>query len=228
MSKKTILIVVAVILAVIGFFVFTKPAPEAKADPSNHVWSQGSTGIVLVEYGDFQCPACASYYPAIDKVKEKYKDLVTFQFRNFPLESLHKNARAGSRAAEAAHIQGKFWEMYDYLYANQTSWQDTNDPLNLFKGYAQAIGITDLAKFEADYRSTEVNAIINADLEAGRALGASSTPTFVLDGKRLEENPSPTLESFSALLDEKITEKTGQAPVFPEATVPTGSETTTE
>lgn len=225
MSKKTILIVIGVILAVAAFFIFTPQAPESSAEPSNHVWSEGSSGIVLIEYGDFQCPACRSYYPALKEVKEKYKDLVTFQFRHFPLEAIHKNARAGSRAAEAAGLQGKFWEMHDYLYDNQMSWQDTDDPLGVFAGYASIIGVEDIEKFKNDYRSSEVNAVISADLDAGRKVGATSTPTFVLDGKKLEENPSPSLESFSEILDELIEEKTGQKPEFPDATAPEESDT---
>ena len=109
--------------------------------------------------------------------------------------------------------------MHDYLYQNQQGWQEANDPLSLFEGYASAIGVADLEKFKTDMRSSDVNAVITADLAAGKALGATSTPTFVLDGKRLEENPSPTVEAFSALLDKLIEEKTGKKPVFDEAPV---------
>lgn len=220
MNKKFVLGALGIIVAVAGFLYLTKPAPTVTAEPSSHTWSQGGSGVVLVEYGDFQCSACAQYYPALKQVKEKYKDLVVFQFRHFPLESIHKNARAGSRAAEAASLQGKFWEMHDYLYENQTVWQDSSDPLSLFEGYASAIGIPDLEKFKTDMRGSAVNAVITADLNVGRDLGAQSTPTFVLDGKKLEENPTPTIESFSAELDRLIEEKTGQKPVFDEATTP--------
>lgn len=224
MNKKVLLFVVAAIVAVGAFFYFTTPAPEETADPSNHVFSEGNSGVTLIEYGDFQCPACASYFPIISQVKEKYEGIVSFQFRHFPLESLHKNARAGSRAAEAASLQGKFWEMHDYLYTNQSAWQDSNDPLSIFEGYAQAIGIPDLEKFKTDMRSSAVNAVITADLNEGRKLNVTSTPSFVLNGKLLEENPSPTLEAFSALLDKAITDKGGTPPAS-DTTVPAEDET---
>lgn len=212
MNKRVVLIIIAVIIAVAGFLLLTEPAPTETADASTHTLGEGSTGVVLVEYGDFQCPACASYHPTLKEVKEKYKDHITFQFRHFPLEAIHKNARAGSRAAEAAALQGKFWEMHDYLYENQAAWQSANDPLNLFESYARAIGVPDLEKFKTDMRSSAVNAVITADLNAGRALEANSTPTFILDGKKLEENPAPTLESFSQVIDEAIRNKGGTPP----------------
>lgn len=214
MTKKNIIIIIGIVLAVVGFVYFTNGGDGNIGTPSEHTWSQGSTGIVFIEYGDFQCPACLSYYPAVKEVKEKYKDLVTFQFRNYPLQSLHKNARAGSRAAEAAHIQGKFWEMHDFLYENQSAWESSNDPLKLFISYAEAIGVPDIEKFKADYKGKYVNGIINADLKLGEELGATSTPTFVLDGKRIEDNPPSSVEAISDLLDKKIEEKTGAKPVF--------------
>lgn len=212
MNKRVVAIIIAVILAVVGFLYFTQPGEEtATAEPSSHTFGKG--GIVLIEYGDFQCPACGQYFPVVQQVKEKYQDHITFQFRHFPLESAHPNARAASRAAEAASIQGMFWEMHDYLFQNQTAWQGASDPLAIFEGYASAIGIPDTAKFADDMRSSAVNAIITADLNAGRDIKVTGTPTFVLDGTKLEA-PSPTLEAFSAIIDQKIEEKTGQKPVF--------------
>ncbi|MFZ1324066.1 MAG: thioredoxin domain-containing protein [Candidatus Saccharimonadales bacterium] len=225
MNKRTIGIVLGIILAAVGFWYLTKPAPESTAEPTNHV-KEGSSGVVFIEYGDFQCSACAAYHPILQEVKARYKGIVTFQFRHFPLEALHKNARAGSRAAEAAAAQGKFWEMHDYLFENQTAWQDASDPQSLFEGYAQAIDIADIEKFKTDYRSSEINALINADLEAGRALNIQSTPSFVLDGKKLEKNPGGSLAEFSALLDEAIKSKGGTPPASStDATLPAGGST---
>lgn len=217
MNKRTFGIVIGLILAAAGFWYLTQPAKETKAEPTNHTVGQSPAGVTMIEYGDFQCPACAQYHPIFKQVKELYKDKVVFQFRHFPLEAIHKNARAASRAAEAAGNQGKFWEMHDYLFENQQAWQDTNDPVSIFENYAKAIGVEDMDKFTTDYRSSSVNALINADLDAGRALGAESTPTFVLDGKRLEENPSPSVEGFAKLLDEALIAKGGE-PLLPQST----------
>ena len=206
MNKKTILIGLGIIVAIAGFLFLTKPAEEALGTPSNHIYSTGSSGVVLMEYGDFQCPGCAAFYPTIKQVKETYKASVTFQFRNLPLESLHKNARAGARAAEAAHIQGKFWEMHDMLFENQNAWKDTNDPLNLFTGYATDLGLN-ADKFTEDYKSTAVNNIINADIEEFNKTGEEkSTPSFFLDGKHIEE-PVNSVEYFTKLLDEAVAAK---------------------
>jgi len=128
------------------------------------------------------------------------------QFRNYPLESIHSNARASARAAEAAHLQDKFWEMHDALYENQDTWSNVSDPLTYFKGYAQQIGVADLAKFESDYASSAVNDVINADLKEGQKLSITSTPTFVLDGVMLKENPN-SAEEFFKLIDDAIAKK---------------------
>ncbi len=228
MNKRTVGIIIGVIVAIAGFWFLTQPAKDSgtKAEPTNHVLGEGSTGVVLIEYGDFQCPACGSYHPILQQVKELYKDRVTFQFRHFPLESLHKNARAASRAAEAAAAQGKFWEMHDYLFENQMAWQDTGDPVSIFENYAKIIGVEDMAKFTEDYKSSTINGLINADLDAGRALGASSTPTFVLDGVKLDDNPAASVQAFSVLLDEAIAKKTGQQPTQSTEQSPTQEQTT--
>lgn len=204
MNKKVVLIVLAVIIGVVGFLLFTEPSSdETTAQVSNHTLGAGTAGVTLLEYGDFQCPACAAYYPVLKQVKDKYGDQITFQFRHFPLEAIHKNARAASRAAEAASNQGKFWEMHDKLYETQSSWAETGDPLSIFESYARDIGVADLDKFTEDYKSSQVNAVINADLEAGKEKGASSTPTFVLNDE-LIESPSASLEAFSELIDAAI------------------------
>lgn len=212
MNLKTILIVIGVIVAVVGFLLFTQPSEQTTGSVSEHKVGAGTTGVTLMEYGDFQCPACAQYYPVLQQVKEYYGDKITFQFRHFPLESIHPNARAASRAAEAAGNQGKFWEMHDKLFESQNMWKDTKDPIGTFEGYAKDIGVADMEKFKTDYRSSEISAIINADLQAGRDAGAKSTPTFLLDGKILDPNPSASLQSFIDLIDAKIKEKTGQDP----------------
>lgn len=208
MSKRVIGIIILCILAVAGFLWLTRPDPGSSSlgQPTNHIFGQGAKNVTLIEYGDFQCPACAVYYPIVEAVTEKYKADIFFQFRNFPLESIHQNARAAARAAEAADMQGKFWEMYDVLYQSQDSWKNVSDPLSFFTAYARQIGVADLEKFATDYRSTVVNAIINADLKEAQKLGASSTPTFVLDGVTLKDNPRD-LEAFNKLIDDAIAKK---------------------
>lgn len=209
MNKKVIGIIIAIIIVVAGFLWLTKPKTSTSTGgagvASNHIEGKGTKNVTLVEYGDFQCPACGQYYPLVKAVAEKYNDDIFFQFRNYPLESLHQNARASARAAEAANIQGKFWEMYDIIYTDQKSWESVSDPLSVFKQYAQQIGVADLTKFETDYKSAEVNSIINADLQAGQKFSITGTPTFILDGVKID-NPA-SADAFYKLIDDAIAKK---------------------
>lgn len=211
MSKQFMAIVAAVVVGLIAIFVFTggdsnSPSTgDSSAQATSHVKGLGQKGVVLIEYGDFQCPACASYYPIVKAVYEKYQKDIKVQFRHFPLVQIHQNAFAASRAAEAAGKQGKFWEMHDLLYEQQVAWANTSNPTSIFQNYASQINL-DLDKYKADYASAEVNDIINADVrEAGR-IAASSTPTFVLDGKKLDENPKDQ-EAFDKLIADAIAAK---------------------
>lgn len=182
---------------------------------SNHVEGKDTTGVTLVEYGDFQCPACYSYFPIVKQVQEKYKDRISFQFRNFPLTQIHKNAFAGARAAEAAALQNKYWEMHDLLYQNQdpqgaNGWVASNDPLNAyFVKFAQSLNL-DVSKFKNDYASRQANSTINADMREGDRLGVNETPSFFINGKpvdktkTLDDKRQPSVEGFSKLIDEAI------------------------
>lgn len=209
MSKQFVAVLLAIVVGLGAVFVFTKDkstttngGSSSGATLSNHVVGNNKKGVTLVEYGDFQCPACGAYYPVIKQVMEKYNDDISFQFRNFPLSQIHPNARAAHRAAEAADKQGKFWEMYDLLYTNQKSWESLSDPVETFNGYATQLGLN-AEKYKQDYQSSEVNAIINADLAEGQKLQVNSTPTFILQGKILGETPRD-VEGFSKIIDEAI------------------------
>lgn len=210
MNKQFVLILTVIVLAFFGVLFFTKKDSGSNkgggnAQTSNHIFNQGSTGVVFVEYGDYQCPACYKYYPIIEQVKEKYKDKVTFQFKNFPLVEIHQHALLAARAAEAANMQGKFVEMYNKLYSGQPSWSSLTDPTDTFVSYAKEIGI-DTAKFKADMQGEETNNIVQADLSEAKSKGFNSTPTFVIDGKEVE-NAQPTVEFFSQQLDAAIAAK---------------------
>lgn len=208
MNKRMIGFIVAIIIAIGGFIWLTKPKPVTSgnsAQPSNHIEGSGKANITLVEYGDYQCPACGAYHPLVKSLVETYKEQIFFQFRNYPLEAIHQNARAGARAAEAASLQGKFWEMHDALYQYQKAWESSSDPLSLYKDYAKQVGVADLAKFSTDYKSSAINNLINADLKVGAKFQITGTPTFVLDGKKID-NPRDQA-AFNKLIDEAIAAK---------------------
>lgn len=218
MNNRFVIILVVVVAIFAGAFFFTKHKSStstggkanSSAQPSNHTVGSGKSGVVLVEYGDYQCPACGQYYPIVKQVVEAHKNDITFQFRNFPLVQIHQNAFAAARAAEAASLQNKFWEMHDALYENQQTWGSASSPNTYFEAYAKQLGL-DVEKFKTDMGSSQVSDVINADIAEGQKLGANSTPTFVLNGKKLDQNPR-SLDEFNKLIDDAIKAKTGQKP----------------
>ena len=209
MSKRFIVILLVCVLALVGIYITTSKKEDTNTSGgdsslSEHIYGENKKGVTLVEYGDFQCPACAQYFPIVKQIKEKYGDDIQFQFRNYPLSQIHPNARAASRAAEAASKQGKFWEMHDMLYEQQSSWSSLPDAVPVFGSYAQQLSLN-MEQYNADFSDVNTNNIINADYAEGNKLGVSSTPTFFLQGKKIEKNPQ-TLDEFSKLIDEAIKE----------------------
>lgn len=163
--------------------------------------STSSAKATLVEFADFQCPACASAHPTIKKTLETYKGRVNYVFRHFPLTQIHKNALAAAQAAEAAGAQGKFWEMADILFVNQKEWSESNDPLGIFIEYAKKLGI-DADKFENAVKSNTYRSKIQEDTSDGNSLGVNSTPTYYVDGKKLEGVPNEN--TLSKTIDEAL------------------------
>lgn len=176
------------------------------AKPTSHIKGKADSKVKLVEYGDFQCPYCSQYYSLLEQVMQKYQDKVAFQFRHLPLNQIHQNAYAGARAAEAASEQGKFWDMYALLYQNQKEWSESNNAQTYLDTYAQQLGLN-VSKFKKDFASSAVNDRINADKAAFNKTGEPlSTPTFFLNGKKIQET---TVEGFSKQLDTAL-QKAGQ------------------
>jgi protein-disulfide isomerase len=210
MDKKFIVILLILILGLGGLFFFTRDkasAPgnntEAASKVSNHVIGNKSSKVSLVVYGDFECSACYAIFPVEKAVVDKYINDITFTFRHFPLDGIHKNARSSSRAAEAAGMQDKFFEMHHLLYENYNSWVSLNDPLETFLGLAKSLGL-DIEKFKTDYASEAVNATINADIKEGTAKNVAGTPTYFLNDKELELKDIQTFDQFSAKIEAAI------------------------
>jgi len=180
--------VIVATIAILGFAItFLGGAPKEQVDPnqvlgvaSSDAWATGSATpkVTLVEFSDFECPACGAAYPVVKQVVEKYKDDLKFVYRHFPLNQ-HKNARRAAEAAEAAGAQGKFWEMHDLLFKNQTNL--TSDAIN---GFAIELKL-DMDKFTKEVASGTYAQKVQKDISDGTAAGVNSTPTFFLDGKKL-------------------------------------------
>ena len=205
MNKKLLIIIGLILIAFVGLIMLNGQKEETiTAEPSQHVYGDGNKKVTLIEYGDFQCPACYDYEPTMQAIREKYKDEINFQFRNFPLAQIHPNALAAHAAAEAASRQGKFWEYHDLLYEEQKSWStvSTNERSAVFEQYATQLEL-DLEQFRSDINDPGVRAIINADIKEGKSIGATGTPTFVLNGKKLDKI-SADVDAFSKLIDEEL------------------------
>lgn len=153
-------------------------------------WQRGATStskVTLVEYTDFQCPACGAYYPVVKQLEGEFADSLTLVVRHYPLPQ-HQNAKPAARAAEAAGKQGKFWDMFDALFSRQSEWSGLSDPKPSFIAYAKAIGLNE-AQFLADYSSSSFDSKIQADIDSGTASGVLGTPSFYLNGVKID-NPS--------------------------------------
>lgn len=209
MSKQFWIIVIVILGVFLGIITFGNKSNSTNSKPTNHL--EGNGKVALVEYGDFQCPYCGEYAATVTAVVNKYGNKITFQFRNFPLTSIHQNAFAGARAAEAAGLMGMYWQMHDLLYqknqvyynSNETvpTWIGVSNPESVFASYAKSLGL-DTTKFEQLYSSDQVNNLIIADENAGNALNIDATPTFFLDGKKIQ--PNNTLQDFSKYIDAEL------------------------
>lgn len=164
-------------------------ASEANGDIGDHVAGNPSSDIILIEYGDFQCPPCASAEPTIKSLLDNYGDRMQFIFRNFPIVDSHPNAKAAAATAEAAGFQGKYWEMHDKIYANQSEWSSANvgQRNDIFKRYATELGL-DIERFSNDIGSSSITRKINFDRALAVKDGADATPTFLLNGEKKAVN----------------------------------------
>ena len=136
---------------------------------------------------------------------DKYKDDIAFTFRHFPIDTIHPNARAAARAAEAAGAQGKFFEMHDLLYQTQSQWssQVTTNPQPIFENFAKEIGL-DINKYTIDYASDTTNSTINADKQEGNNKGVNGTPTYFINGVKIDNGQITSVEGFSKVIEDAI------------------------
>jgi len=140
---------------------------------------------VFVEYADYQCPACAAYYPILKQYESEATDTV-FVYRYFPLVQIHKNAVISAYAAEAAGEQGKYWEMHDILFTKQQEWEGLANPLDQFAKYAQSIGVSNIDKFKSDITSEKFKSVIERTNNQATGLQLEGTPTFFFNGHKLQ------------------------------------------
>jgi len=153
------------------------------AVPPHSIGSEGAP-VTIEEFGDFQCPPCATFHPILKQIKTEYGPRLRVIFREFPLLPAHQHALAAARAAEAAGLQGKFWEMHDLIYENQRIWHESKDARPIFEEYAGKLGLN-LERFRKDVTSDLVQQRIFLDGKRAHSLGVKGTPTVFLNGREL-------------------------------------------
>lgn len=196
-------IIIIIVLMFGGVLIFSRNSgdvnPSAKIPASDLISADSpSTGpenakVTIVEFSDFECPACGLAHPAVREILAKNKDKVRFVYRNFPLPQ-HQYAQKAAEAALAAGAQGKYWEMHDLLFTNQTKlkFEDLNK-------YALQLKLKDLSKFTGELQSGKYADAVQKDVAAGNKIGINATPTFFINGLKMTD--APTLANFQKEID---------------------------
>jgi protein-disulfide isomerase len=177
------------------------PLPESSPLPTPAV-GVAKTVVTVEEYGDYQCPPCGGAYPALKMLKREFGNRINFVFYNLPLTKIHKNALDAAHAAEAAKLQGRFWEMHDALYENQQVWSEADDIRPIVADFARQLGLN-VEQFKRDMDGPKVKAAVSADVQRADALHIDSTPTILIDGQ-VFPNEQLSIEKLRAAVAQKL------------------------
>lgn len=158
--------------------------------------------VTIVEYSDFQCPACASYYPVVQNIIQEFPNDVRVVYRHFPLNQ-HKQAKLAAYAAEAAGKQGKFWEMHDMIFDNQRTWAEQGGAEEIIYGFAKQLDLN-MEQFKTDIKSGEIAKKVDKDYASGVSAGVDSTPTFYVNGKKIKNPRGP--DEFRTIIQDNLSD----------------------
>jgi len=175
-----------------------------KSGESMHIRGNPDAPVTLEEFGDFQCPPCGSFAGFTEELLKEYDSRLRIVFRNFPLAP-HEHAREAALAAEAAGLQGHFWEMHDVLYREQAVWTKTPNPRELFESYAGTIGLN-LDQFKKDMDGEKARERVDSDQARGLALGIKLTPTLFINNHPVDpkdKTPEGVRAAINAALEQK-------------------------
>ncbi len=189
MNNITIgVIVVSLLVLGVGGYLISQSSGTVNNDPIElvqKVKGNPEAEVVLSEYSDFQCPACAAFQPVLNDVMEQYGDQLRLEYNHFPLISIHRNAEQAARASEAAGVQGQFWEFHDLLFERQQTWSQSINPRTVFIGYAEELGLN-VEQFTRDLDNRNIREAVQNEMRAGRELSITGTPTFFLNGEPMQ------------------------------------------
>lgn len=213
MLKKIGIIVAAVAIVVISVLGLIKLSGSSSPTSTINLPPVSKTDITkgdpkakvtLVEYADFQCPACAAYHPLVNQLLTEFDGKIFYVYRMFPLPNIHKNAIISAQAGYAAYKQNKFFDMDDLLYNGQNSWKDLTDPSQTFIDYAKQLKL-DGDKFQKDMNSDEAKNYVADSQNQALSAGINATPTFFVNGKQIQ-NPA-NYEEFKKIIQNEINKK---------------------
>lgn len=179
-----------------------KPAKTgvAGAEPA-HTIGPANAPVKIEEFGDFECPPCGAFHPILKQMHEEFGDKLHITFREFPL-AMHQHAVPAASAAEAAGLQGKFWEMHALIFEHQNEWKASFDVRPIFEGYAKQLGL-DVERFKRDVMSDRVEQRIYLDNKRGHSMGVGSTPTVFLNGREVPFQLLPA-DSLRGLIENEL------------------------
>lgn len=171
------------------------------AEPA-HTAGPANAPLKLEEFGDFECPPCGIFHPIVKQMQEEFGDKLQVTFREFPLVPTHQHALAAASAAEAAGLQGKFWEMHHMIYDHQNDWKKEFDVRPIFEGYAKQVGL-DVERYKRDAEGDLVANRIMQDGKRGHSMGVKGTPTVFLNGREVNFDNLPA-EKLRVVLQNEL------------------------
>ena len=194
----------------------------AGAQPANLLGVPTAT-VTVEEFADYQCPTCATVHTKMKEINALYSGRIKFIYRSFPLTQIHKNAYDAAVAAEAAGSQGKYWAMQDQLFGNQQAWANSTEVRKLFDQYAAKIGL-DVTKFQNDMAGLPAKTRVDTDMQRGKALGISGTPTIYINGNKLAFEQME-VNAMRQIIDAELQKSGGQPTVNQPTGQPSNSNT---
>lgn len=191
---------IAFVVVVIGALVYGLTGNDSSQSQSETATSSEQSDpqqVTILKYSDYQCPACKAYIPLQEQLKQEFGEMVSIEYRYFPLNG-HQYAQLAAQAVEAARLQGSYEEMHDKVFEGQEIWSNGNAE-EIFTGYAEEIGL-DMEQFEEDLHSDEVLETIRIQKAEGERRMVRATPTFFINGQKLQQNPQ-SYQQFRSIVE---------------------------
>jgi formate-nitrite transporter family protein len=179
------------------------PSLVAPGAEPPHTMGPATAPVKLEEFGDFECPPCGQFHPILKKMHDEFGDRLQITFREFPLTAMHPHAVSAASAAEAAGLQGKFWEMHHMLYDNQKTWHEQFDVRPTFEDYAKQIGI-DVERFKREINGDLVARRITEDGKRARSFNVGGTPTLFMNGREMPFDTIINEDKFRAAIKQEL------------------------